>query len=140
MSASRRSGLTSYRGERVVGMQYDDPGSDGGDLLYSFGGEAEPEPVAEAGRQAADEAHLGRREPVRRLGAMQAQVTPTPGRGNKCGTELVTKAERRHDVAISGAASTLPRVAESSVATWRVPVANDWNLLTSSWPNSLSRN
>jgi len=43
-------GLTSYRGQRVVGMQYDDPGSNVGDPLCPWGREAQPAAVAEAGR------------------------------------------------------------------------------------------
>jgi len=48
----------------MVGIQYDDPGSNGGDTLDPRGSEAEPATVAEAGREAADKAHLARGEPV----------------------------------------------------------------------------
>ena len=37
-------------------------------------------------------------------------------------------------------AARWPQVAASSVATCWAPTASDWNLLTSCWPNSLSRN
>ena len=55
--------------------------------------------------------------PVRRLGTMQAQVSPAAG--DQRGPQLVAEAERRHDVAIPGKVrSSKPRVAESSVGTW----------------------
>jgi hypothetical protein len=117
--------LTGDRSQRSVGMQNDDTGSDGRDPLVAWRCDAEPATVAEAGRQAADEAHLGRSEPAQRLRTMQANLTPTAGGDDQRGTELVTKPERRHDVAISGAASAITARGESSVATWWAAVAND---------------
>jgi hypothetical protein len=45
-------------------MQHDDTGRDGGYPLVAWPGVAQAATVAEVGRQAADEARLGRREPV----------------------------------------------------------------------------
>jgi hypothetical protein len=56
--------LTGDRSQRSVGMQNDETGNDGRDPLVAWRCEAEPATVAEAGRQAADEAHLGRSEPA----------------------------------------------------------------------------
>jgi hypothetical protein len=117
--------LTGDRSQRSVGMQNDETGNDGRDPLVAWRCEAEPATVAEAGRQAADEAHLGRSEPAQRLRTMQANLTPTAGGDDQRGTELVTKPERRHDVAISGAASAILARGESSGATWWAAVAND---------------
>jgi hypothetical protein len=69
---------------------------------------------------------------------MQAKVTPTAGWGDQRGAELVTKAQRRHDLAISGAASAI--TAGDRVQRRHVAGPGAWNLLTSFWPNSLSRN
>ena len=41
-------GLTGHGGQRVIGMQYDDPGSDRPDPLDTGPGEAEPATVAQA--------------------------------------------------------------------------------------------
>jgi hypothetical protein len=69
--------------------------------------QALPAAVAEVRSEAADQAHLGGGESVRRVGAVQAQVAPAAGRGDQRGAQLITQAQRRHDLAVPGAGRPL---------------------------------
>ena len=101
-------GLASNSGDGEVRMQHNDAGLRTISSVAERHRQASSAAVAEVGCESTNLPHLRRAEPVRRVGAMQAEKAPTTCRCHERRPELVAQAERCHDLAVSSTVDAVP--------------------------------